>query len=62
MKSTKWSEIPTGARHYILYHTIISPLLITWYMLPMYMFMTDYTVLEVGIIFTLVHVMSIPVT
>ena len=31
-------------------------------MLPMYMFMTDYTVLEVGIIFTLVHVLSIPVT
>ena len=58
----KWSEIPTDVRRYILYHTIISPLLITWYMLPMYMFMTGYSVLEVGIIFTLVHVLSIPAT
>ena len=58
----RWSEIPVYARRYILYHTIISPLLITWYMLPMYMFMTGYSVLEVGVIFTLVHVLSIPAT
>lgn len=58
----RWSEIPDYARRYILYHTIISPLLITWYMLPMYMFMTGYSVLEVGVIFTLVHVLSIPAT
>ena len=58
----KWCEIPASARRYILYHTIISPLLITWYMLPMYMFMTGYSVLEVGVIFTIVHVLSIPAT
>ncbi len=62
VKIMKWCEIPVGARHYILYHTIISPLLITWYMLPMYMFMTGYNVLEVGIIFTFVHILSIPAT
>jgi len=50
------------ARHYTLYHTIISPLLITWYMLPTYMFMIGYTILEIGIIFTLVHILSIPTT
>ena len=58
----RWSDIPMETRHYILYHTIISPLLITWYMLPMYMFMTGYTILEIGIIFTLVHILSIPAT
>ncbi|BEP18087.1 MFS transporter [Pyrofollis japonicus] len=58
----RWREIPVDARRYILYHTIISPLLITWYMLPMYMFMTGYSVLEIGAIFTLVHVLSIPAT
>jgi len=58
----KWSEIPVGARRYILYHVIVSPLLITWYMLPMYMFITGYTVLEIGVIFTLIHTLSIPAT
>jgi MFS family permease len=58
----RWHEIPVEARRYILYHTIVSPLLITWYMLPMYMFMTGYSILEVGIVFTLVHVFSIPAT
>ncbi len=58
----KFSEIPVYARRYIIYHTIISPLLITWYMLPLYMFMTEYSVLDVGIFFTLVNIVSIPVT
>jgi len=58
----KWSEIPSDARRYIIYHVIVSPLLITWYMLPMYMFMTGYTVLDIGIMFTVVHVVSIPIT
>jgi MFS family permease len=62
VKIMKWSEIPIEARRYIFYHTIVSPLLITWYMLPMYMFMTGYNILEVGIIFTLVHTLSIPAT
>ncbi len=58
----KWSEIPGPARNYILYHTIVSPLLIAWYMVPLYMFMTGYNVLEVGLFFTLVHIVSIPAT
>ncbi len=58
----KWIEIPRPARHYILYHTIISPMLIVWYMLPVYLFMTGYTVLEVGIIYSVVHIASIPLT
>jgi len=58
----KWSDIPLGARRYILYHVVASPLLITWYMLPLYMFMTGYSVLDVGLFFTFVHVASIPLT
>ncbi len=58
----KWSEIPLPARRYILYHTIITPLLIVWYMLPLYMYMTGYTVLEIGVFYTIVHLASIPLT
>ena len=58
----KWSEIPIDARRYIMYHTIVSPLLITWYMLPTYMFMTGYSILKIGILFTLINVASIPLT
>ncbi len=50
------------ARRYILYHTIIAPLLITWYMVPLYMMMTGYNVFEVGLFFTIVNIVSIPVT
>ena len=58
----RWKDIPSGARNYILYHTIVSPFLITWYMLPLYMFMTGYNVLEVGLFFTGAHIASIPLT
>lgn len=58
----RWKEIPVPARRYIIYHTLVSPLLITWYMLPLYMFMTGYTVLETGILFTLISIASIPIT
>lgn len=58
----KWREIPVYARRYIIYHTIVSPLLIIWYMLPLYMFMTGYNVLDVGIFFTVVNTVAIPVT
>ncbi len=58
----KWREIPVYARRYIIYHTIVSPLLITWYMLPLYMFMTGYSILDVGIFFTLVNIASVPAT
>jgi len=58
----KWRDIPEGAKHYIIYHTIINPLLIVWYMLPMYMFITGYNILEIGFLFSLVHILSIPLT
>ncbi len=56
----RWSEIPVAARRYIIYHTIISPFLITWYMLPLYLFMTGYDVLDVGVIFTAVNIAAVP--
>ncbi len=58
----KWSEIPLAARRYIIYHTIISPLLITWYMLPAYMLMTGYSILEIGLLFTVINILSVPLT
>jgi len=58
----RWRDVPVGARRYIIYHTIISPLLITWYMLPAYMLMTGYSVLEVGLLFTVVNILSVPLT
>ena len=58
----RWSEIPKGARSYIIYHTIISPLLITWYMLPAYMLMTGYSILEIGVLFTAINVLAVPLT
>ncbi|MCD6503240.1 MAG: MFS transporter [Euryarchaeota archaeon] len=58
----KWKDIPLEARRYILYHTIISPLLIAWYMLPAYMLITGYSILEVGIVFTLINIISVPLT
>jgi len=45
-----------------LYHTIVSPLLITWYMFPMYLYMTGYTVLDIGVLYTIVHIASIIAT
>ena len=58
----KWSEIPIDARNLIIYHTIVSPFLITWYMLPTYMFMTGYSILKIGLLFTLINMASIPLT
>ncbi len=58
----KWSDIPDGARKYIVYHTIVSPLLISWYMLPAYMLMTGYSILEIGLLYTIVNILSIPLT
>jgi len=58
----KWRDIPIGARRYIVYHTIISPLLITWYILPAYMLMTGYSIFEIGLLFTIINILSIPLT
>ncbi len=58
----RWSELPAEARRYIVYHALVSPVLITWYMLPFYLMRTGYSVLEVGAIFTAAHLLGIPVT
>ena len=58
----KWDDVPIEARRYILYHTMISPLLITWYMLPAYMLMTGYSILEIGLLFTVINILSVPLT
>ncbi len=58
----QWSELPAEARRYIIYHALVSPVLITWYMLPFYLMKTGYSVLEVGAIFTAAHLLGIPVT
>lgn len=54
----KWSEVPPKAKHYILYHTLTCPLLFTWYILPYYLLITGYTVIEVGFLFTAVEVLG----
>ncbi|NJE13560.1 MFS transporter [Thermococcus sp. LS2] len=58
----KWGEIPRDAKTYILYHTIIAPQLIVWYLLPLYMMYSGYSVLEVGAFFTAVNIAAIPLT
>ncbi len=58
----RWFKIPPSARKYILYHTIVSPFLITWYMLPLFMFMTGYDILNVGAFFTVINVIAVPLT
>lgn len=60
--SMRWSEVPRDAKAYILYHTIIAPQLIVWYLLPLYMMYSGYSVLEVGAFFTVVNIISIPLT
>jgi hypothetical protein len=61
-RGLRWGELPVAARRYILYHTIVSPLLITWYMLPAYMLVTGYSILDIGLLFTAVNVLSVPLT
>jgi len=58
----RFKELPVEARRYILYHTLVSPILITWYMLPFYLLMIGYGVLEVGVIFTIAQIIGIPAT
>ncbi len=58
----RWRDVPLPARRYIIYHTIVSPFLIVWHMLPVYLFMTGYSVLEAGALFTAAHLVSIPAT
>ncbi len=58
----RFSELPAEARRYIWYHTLVSPALIIWYALPFYLLKTGYSVLEVGVIFTIAQLLGIPVT
>ena len=58
----KWGEIPPGARRYMLYHVFVTPGLICWYLLPLYLMMTGFSVFEVGWLFTLINLVSIPLT
>ncbi|AMM55011.1 MFS transporter [Pyrococcus kukulkanii] len=58
----RWSEIPKGAKAYMVYHALIEPQLIAWLLLPLYMMLTGYSVLDVGVLFTLVNVALIPAT
>lgn len=58
----RWSEIPRGAKAYMLYHTLIAPGLIVWILFPLYLMETGYSILEVGAFFTAVNVVSIPLT
>lgn len=58
----RWRELPGDARRYILYHTLIAPTLIAWYMLPYYVLRAGYSVVEAGALFTAIHLLGIPVT
>ena len=58
----RWREIPRAAKAYMLYHTLIAPQLIVWYLLPLYMLRTGYSVLDVGALFTAVNLAFIPLT
>ena len=58
----RWRELPREARAYILYHTLIAPQLIVWYLLPLYMLRTGYSVRDVGAFFSAVNLASIPLT
>ncbi len=58
----RFSELSPEARRYIWYHTLVSPALIIWYALPFYLLKTGYSVLEVGLLFTTVQLLGIPLT
>ena len=57
-----WRELPPGARTYILYHTLVTPTLLAWLLLPLYLMKTGYSVLEVGAFFTAANLLSVPLT
>ncbi len=58
----RFSELPAGACRYIWYHTLVSPTIIVWYALPFYLLKTGYSVLEVGVIFTVAQLLGVPLT
>ena len=58
----KWSELPSEARAYIIYHALQAPVLLSWYIIPYSLLESGYSVLEVGIIYTAVSLLSLPLT
>ena len=53
--------VPRAARRYIYYHMLVAPSLFTGIMLPYYLLSTGYTVVDVGILYTLINMVSVPV-
>mgnify|MGYP000459833563 CR=1 FL=1 len=58
----KWRELPKEARVYIVYSSLGCVVLFTWILLPYYMLLTGYSVLEVGLLYTVVEALGIPLT
>ncbi len=55
-KNLRFRDFPRDAKNYILMHTFGSPLMIGEYAVIMYLFMTGYVILEVGILYTIVNI------
>ena len=58
----RWEELPEEAKVYIAYHSLSCVALFTWMLLPYYMLLTGYSVLEVGLLYTLVEALGVPLT
>ncbi|RLE98826.1 MAG: hypothetical protein DRJ63_07105 [Thermoprotei archaeon] len=58
----KWSELPEAARRYIIYHTVTSVTLFTWFMLPYYVLVSGMKVWEAGLLFTIIEALGIPIS
>jgi len=58
----KWSELPRDARAYIAYHALAAPVIFSWYVVPYSLLEAGYSVLDVGIIYTAVSILSLPLT
>ena len=58
----RWRELPVEARRYIIYHVIVCPLLFAWYMIPYYLLSLGYTVVETGLIFTVIQLIGVPLS
>ncbi len=57
VKTSRWEPADT-----YFDQTLISPLLIAWYMLPIYMLMTVYSILEINVLFTIINILSVSLT
>jgi len=55
-KNLRFRDLPRIAKNYILMHTLGSPFMIGEYALIMYLFLTGYVILQIGILFTIVNI------